>query len=77
MTEAVTATGARYPDFFIVGAAKSGTTYVTRPPPMNPNTRLRLTEVVRPDVERLQELLGRDLSAWVDPRSQPGLQLDP
>ena len=43
---------------------------VTRPPPMNPETRLRLTEVVRPDVERLQELLKRDLSAWLDPGRQ-------
>ncbi|MGH7589624.1 MAG: sulfotransferase [Gemmatimonadota bacterium] len=43
---------------------------VTRPPPMNPETRLRLTEIVRPDVERLQELLKRDLSAWLDPRRQ-------
>lgn len=50
---------------------------VTRPPPMNPDTRLRLTEVVRPDVERLQDLLGRDLSAWLDPRSKPGRRLDP
>lgn len=40
---------------------------VTRPPPMDPDTRNRLTEVFRPDVERLEDLLGRDLSRWVNP----------
>lgn len=41
---------------------------VRRPPPMNPVTRLRLIEIFRPDVERLGGFLGRDLSAWLDPR---------
>lgn len=44
---------------------------VTRPPAMNRETRLRLTETFRPDIERLALLLGRDLSGWLDAESQP------
>lgn len=40
---------------------------VTAPPPMDPETRARLTEVFRPDIERLEELLNRDLSGWRQP----------
>lgn len=32
----------------------------------DPATRRELTERFRPDIERLQELLGRDLSAWLE-----------
>ena len=32
--------------------------------PMSPELRARLREIFRPDVARLSELLGRDLSAW-------------
>lgn len=35
--------------------------------PMPPDVRLVLTEHCRPDVERLEDLLGWDLSAWKDP----------
>jgi len=31
---------------------------------MSPELRARLREIFRPDVARLSELLGRDLSAW-------------
>lgn len=40
---------------------------VTAPPPMDPETRARLTEVFRPEIERLEELLNRDLSGWRQP----------
>ena len=36
---------------------------------MTPETRSWLTELYREDILRLQELLGRDLSAWLEPRS--------
>ncbi|HKY60217.1 MAG TPA: sulfotransferase [Gemmatimonadota bacterium] len=45
---------------------------VTAPPPMSADTRSMLTEVFRPDVERLQGLLGRDLSSWLDAGSDRG-----
>lgn len=35
------------------------------PKPMNPETRARLTDFFRQDVERLQQLIGRDLSHWI------------
>lgn len=34
-------------------------------PELDPELRARLARIVRPDVERLQELIGRDLSAWL------------
>lgn len=37
------------------------------PPAMRPDTRLLLHERYRADIERLQTLLGRDLSGWLDP----------
>ena len=33
-------------------------------PPMEPALRRRLTEEMRPDVERLGRIIGRDLSSW-------------
>ena len=36
--------------------------------PMDPDLRRRLTEELAPEVERLGTLIGRDLSAWSDPR---------
>jgi hypothetical protein len=34
-------------------------------PPLDPATRARLVRVFRPDVLALEELIGRDLSAWL------------
>jgi hypothetical protein len=33
--------------------------------PLDPTLRVELTELFRDDTERLQDLLGRDLSAWL------------
>lgn len=41
--------------------------WLLRRPTLNREHRTRLIEVFRPDVIRLQTLLGRDLSAWLDP----------
>lgn len=38
---------------------------LTRPAPIPQEVRARLVEVFRPDVTRLQGLLGRDLSGWL------------
>lgn len=38
---------------------------VVRPPPLDPALRRELTDAFRPDVLRLQELIGRDLSDWL------------
>ena len=35
-----------------------------RPEPLDPELRRRLTDEFRPETERLEELLGRDLSHW-------------
>lgn len=40
----------------------------TRPnryPPMNVDTRKRLRDMLRSDIERLEDLIGRDLSEWM------------
>jgi Sulfotransferase family len=37
-----------------------------KPPPMRPETRLRLQAEYRGDIERLQDLLGRNLSGWLE-----------
>ena len=40
----------------------------TRPnpyPPMNSDTRERLKEMLRPDIEQLRKLIGRDLGGWL------------
>jgi hypothetical protein len=34
--------------------------------PLHPETRARLREYFRPDTFKLQELIGRDLSAWIE-----------
>jgi hypothetical protein len=34
-------------------------------PPLAPDLRARIGEALRPDVERLQSLIGRDLSGWL------------
>lgn len=41
-----------------------------RPPAMLPETRARLIERFHPDLERLQKILGRDLSPWRSPSSR-------
>jgi hypothetical protein len=38
---------------------------LTEPPPIDPELRVGLVEGYREDILRLQELLGRDLSAWL------------
>jgi Sulfotransferase family len=38
---------------------------LTEPPPIDPELRKELTRSYREDVLRLQELIGRDLSAWL------------
>jgi len=35
------------------------------PPPLDPDTRARLTEGYREDILKLQDLIGRDLSHWL------------
>jgi hypothetical protein len=40
-----------------------------KPPPFPPEVRRQLTDSYREDILRLQELIGRDLSVWLeDPR---------
>lgn len=38
--------------------------------PLRPETDAQLREVFRPEVEALEQMLGRDLSAWKTPRTQ-------
>ncbi len=45
---------------------KNANVRYTQRPPMNPNTRRELQAYFRPDVERLSELLGRDLTHWCE-----------
>ena len=45
------------------GLHRLNTSYAP-PPPLEPDLRRRLSEVFRPDVERLSALIGRDLSHW-------------
>lgn len=40
---------------------------LARQPEMGPDTRAGLIEEFRPDIERLETLLGRDLSHWLSP----------
>jgi hypothetical protein len=35
------------------------------PPPLDPETRARLTEEYREDILKLQDLIGHDLSHWL------------
>jgi len=66
------------PNFFVIGAGKSGTTSLWRyleqhpedrnlakPPPMPEGVREGLTEAYREDILKLQKLVGRDLSGWL------------
>lgn len=39
---------------------------VSKPPPMNPEIRTELVEGYREDILKLQELIGRDLSVWLE-----------
>jgi hypothetical protein len=41
--------------------------YATFTPPLRPETRARMIAEYREDILQLQALLGRDLSAWLDP----------
>jgi hypothetical protein len=41
-----------------------------RPPAMRPETAGRLIERFRPDIERLQRILDRDLSDWLSASSR-------
>ena len=50
------------------------TSYVPRPP-MDPELRLRLQAELAPEVERLSELLGRDLTHWSLP-AESALELE-
>jgi hypothetical protein len=47
---------------------------VQSPPRMRPETRRRLAEVFREDVERLEELLERDLGHWLEQPASPPYQ---
>ncbi len=44
---------------------------VKNPPPMAPRTRAHLSDVFREDIERLEELVGRDLSHWLSTPAAP------
>lgn len=46
---------------------------VSKPPPMSPEIRIELVEGYREDILKLQDLIGRDLSVWLehgDPRRE-------
>lgn len=46
-------------------------------PPMSPGTRDRLIDMFRDDVHRLQDMVGRDLSSWLEvPAVDPGRAVD-
>jgi hypothetical protein len=49
---------------FIWSTIKSLNTRVKPRPPMRPETRQQLLAEFRPEVDRLSELLGRDLNSW-------------
>ena len=40
---------------------------LVKPPPLSPELRQELLEVYREDILRLQDMIGRDLSAWLEP----------
>ncbi|MFO8090232.1 MAG: hypothetical protein R6U13_10380 [Desulfatiglandaceae bacterium] len=50
----------------IMGKLTELNTRVEKRPPMDPELRSKLQEEFRPEVERLSELLGRDLMYWVE-----------
>jgi hypothetical protein len=39
---------------------------LVKPPPFPPEVRRQLTYSYKEDILRLQELIGRDLSAWLE-----------
>ncbi len=41
---------------------------LTNPPPLDPELHRQLTEEYRDDIIKLQSLIGRDLSHWLDPK---------
>ena len=43
---------------------------VAKPPPLDPKLRVDLTRGYREDILKLQELIGRDLSAWLEVSGQ-------
>ena len=43
-----------------------------KPPPFPPEVRRQLTDSYGEDILRLQELIGRDLSAWLEAREGRG-----
>lgn len=45
---------------------------LTVPPPMEPDTRMALTEGYRDEIVKLQDLIGRDLSDWFKAKSSAG-----
>ncbi len=47
-----------------VGMLARANTKPFRPPPLRPDQRCRLQDTFLPDIENLENLLGRDLSAW-------------
>ena len=52
--------------FFVTGAGRSGTASLHRyRAAMRPETRGKLLEIDRKEIERLQGMTGRDLSAWL------------
>jgi hypothetical protein len=49
---------------FAWSSIKRLNTRVKPRPPMRPETRQRLLDEFRPEIDRLSEILGRDLSSW-------------
>ena len=39
-------------------------------PPLDPAIEARLHEVMRPEIDALEQMIGRDLSAWKSPRAR-------
>ena len=39
-------------------------------PPLDPATEARLHELMRPEIDALEKMIGRDLSAWKSPRTK-------
>ncbi len=39
-------------------------------PPLDPATDARLHELMRPEIDALEKMIGRDLSAWKSPRAK-------
>jgi len=41
-------------------------------PPLDPEIEARLHELMRPEIDVLEQMIGRDLSAWKSPRAKSG-----